>query len=57
MAAEALAGHVALLQEMGDPVPPPSTMDQLADDPHRSDAILLLIDLAPALLKPSGSMS
>lgn len=51
MAAEALAGHVALLQEMGDPVPAPSTMDQLADDPHRTDAILFLVDLDPALLK------
>src|SRR5579859_135530 len=51
MAAEALAGHVALLQEMGEPVPPPSTMDQLADDQHRADAILFLVDLDPALLK------
>lgn len=38
MAAEALAGHVALLQEMGEPGPVPSTMDRLADDPHRGDA-------------------
>ncbi|HMA48568.1 MAG TPA: type II toxin-antitoxin system HicB family antitoxin [Magnetospirillaceae bacterium] len=51
MAAEALAGHVALLQEMGEAVPAPSTMDQLANDPHRSDAILFLVDLDPALLK------
>ena len=51
MAAEALAGHVSVLQEMGQPVPTPSTIDQLADDPHRGDAILMLVDLDPSLLK------
>jgi predicted RNase H-like HicB family nuclease len=51
MAAEALAGHVALLQDMGQPVPAPSTMDQLALDPNRADAVLFLVDLDPSLLK------
>jgi predicted RNase H-like HicB family nuclease len=51
MAAEALAGHVAVLQEEKMPVPAPSTMDQLADDPHRGDAVLFLVDLDPELLK------
>jgi predicted RNase H-like HicB family nuclease len=51
MAAEALAGHVAVLQEMGELVPPASTLDQLAADPHRGDAVLLLVDLDPLLLK------
>ncbi|MBF0335883.1 MAG: type II toxin-antitoxin system HicB family antitoxin [Alphaproteobacteria bacterium] len=51
MAAEALAGHVTLLREMGEAVPAPSTLDQLADDPHRGDAVLFLIDLDPELLK------
>jgi predicted RNase H-like HicB family nuclease len=51
MAAEALAGHVAGLQEMGLPVPVPSTMDQLADDSNRDNAILFLVDLDPSLLK------
>lgn len=51
MAAEALAGHVAVLQDMGLPVPSPSTMDQLAEDPNRGDALLVLVDLDPGLLK------
>lgn len=51
MAAEALAGHVAVLQEEGEPVPPPSTLDALADDPHRGDAVLFLVELDPGLLK------
>lgn len=51
MAAEALAGHVSVLQELGQPVPPPSTLDQLAEDRDRGDAILLLVDLDPDLLK------
>ena len=51
MAAEALNFHVAALQEEKMPVPPPSTLDQLADDPHRGDAILLMIDLDPELAK------
>ncbi|MBI5120577.1 MAG: type II toxin-antitoxin system HicB family antitoxin [Rhodospirillales bacterium] len=51
MAVEALAGHVALLRQEGMPVADPSTLDQLADDPNRMDAVLLLVDLDPNLLK------
>jgi len=51
MAAEALAGHVAVLRDEGEPIPAPSTIDQLADDPNRGEAILLLVDLDPGLLK------
>lgn len=51
MAAEALAGHVAMLTDMGAPVPPPSSIDQIADDPDRGNAVLVLIDLDPDLLK------
>ncbi|OAN56876.1 type II toxin-antitoxin system HicB family antitoxin [Magnetospirillum moscoviense] len=51
MAAEALAGHVAFLTEDGLPVPPPSTLDALKDDPHRGDAVAILVDLDPNLLK------
>lgn len=51
MAAEALAGHVATLQELGQPVPGPSSLDQLAEDPHRGNAVMLLVDLDPSLLK------
>lgn len=46
-AVEALAGHVAALQEKGEPVPAPSTLDGLADDPNRQDAVLVLVDLDP----------
>jgi predicted RNase H-like HicB family nuclease len=51
MAGEALAGHVAVLLDMGQPVPPASTLDQLAQDPNRGDALLVMIDLDPDLLK------
>lgn len=51
MAAEALAGHVSVQQAEGLPVPAPSTMDQLASDPNRGDAVLFLVDLDPSLLK------
>ncbi len=51
MAAEALAGHVAGLSEDGDPVPPPSTLDQLVNDPHRGDAAMLLVELDTNLFK------
>jgi len=51
MAAEALAGHVAVLQEEKMPVPVPSTIDQLRNDPNRGDAVLFLVELNPDLLK------
>jgi predicted RNase H-like HicB family nuclease len=51
MAAEALAGHVSVLTEMGQTVPAPSSLDQLIDDPNRENAVLVLIDLDPDLLK------
>lgn len=51
MAAEALTGHVTVLEEMGDPVPSPSTMDDLVDDPNRGDAVLIMVDLDTSLMK------
>lgn len=51
MAAEALAGHIACLQEDGEPVPPSSTIDQLVADPHRADAVMVLVDVDADLLK------
>lgn len=51
MAAEALSVHVAGLIEDREPVPPPSSLDQLADDPHRGDAVLFLVELDPDLLR------
>ncbi len=50
MAAEALAGHVATLTDIGAPVPP-SSIDQITDDSNRGNAVLVLIDLDPDLLK------
>ena len=41
MASEALAAHVALLQEEGEPVPEPSTIDQLMDDPRNRSRFLV----------------
>jgi predicted RNase H-like HicB family nuclease len=51
MASEALAGHVAVLQDLGQPVPVPSTLEALRDDPDRGDAVVILVDLDPDLLK------
>ncbi len=51
MAAEALAGHLAMLEAEGEPVPAPSTLEDLKDDPNRGDAILVLVDLPPDFLK------
>ena len=52
MAAEALAGHVTALEAENLPVPPPSTLEALRNDPDRLDAVVLLVDLDPDLLKP-----
>lgn len=51
VAREALAGHVDVLQSQGMPVPPPSSMDALLDDPDRRDAVMLLVELDPHYLK------
>ena len=51
MAAEALAGHLAMLDSEGEPVPVPSTIEALKDDPHREGAVLVLVDLPADLLK------
>ena len=52
MAAEALAGHLAFLESEGHPIPAPSSMDAIADDPDRDGAILMLIELPADFLKP-----
>ncbi len=51
MAAEALAGHFAMLEAEGEPVPVPSTMEALKGDPDQADAVLILVDLPPDFLK------
>ncbi|HJO58666.1 MAG TPA: type II toxin-antitoxin system HicB family antitoxin [Nitrospinaceae bacterium] len=52
MAVEALAGHVAVLENIGKPVPAPSSIDELAEDPERGDAVMIMIDLDSELMKP-----
>jgi predicted RNase H-like HicB family nuclease len=51
MAAEALAGHIAILESDGEPMPVPSSMEALKDDLNRGDAVLILVDLVPDFLK------
>ncbi len=42
-APEALAFHIAGMLEDGETIPKPSTMDDLADDPGRENAIAFLV--------------
>lgn len=51
MAAEALAGHVAVMAADGEPVPMPSSMESLLSDPLREDAAMVLVPLDTDLLK------
>jgi predicted RNase H-like HicB family nuclease len=43
MAAEALALHISGMMEDGDPIPAPSGLDDLTDDPARKDAVAFLV--------------
>ena len=43
LAAEALTLHVAGMIEDGEPVPEPSTLDQLAEDPAMQGAVAFLV--------------
>jgi predicted RNase H-like HicB family nuclease len=47
MAAEALALHIAGMVEDGQEIPAPSTLDALADDPARKDAVSFLVHVKP----------
>ena len=51
MAAEALAGHLAILESEGEPLPVPSSMEALSNDPDCKGAVLILVDLLPGFLK------
>jgi len=46
MAAEALGLHVAGLVEDGNPVPTPSTLDEIMVDPDNRDAVVFLVEVA-----------
>jgi predicted RNase H-like HicB family nuclease len=52
-AAEALAGHLALMQADGDPIPAPRSFDELRRDrafqEHSADAIVTRVTLAASL--------
>lgn len=45
MAAEALALHIAGMREDGEPIPAPSTLDDLRTDPAIEDAVAFLVEL------------
>ena len=45
LAAEALAGHIAMLKESGQLVPAPSSMEALKDVPGRGNAEMILVEL------------
>jgi predicted RNase H-like HicB family nuclease len=45
MAREALRGHIALLREAGEPLPEPSTFDQVMSDPQFRDGTAFLVEL------------
>ena len=44
MAAEALTLHLAGMVEDGEALPEASTLDRLADDPNRKDAVAFLVE-------------
>jgi predicted RNase H-like HicB family nuclease len=52
MAQEALAAYIEMLNEQGKPVPRPSTLDELANDRGRKDAVVSFIELDETLFKP-----
>jgi predicted RNase H-like HicB family nuclease len=49
MAAEALALHISGIADDGDPIPEPSTLDALANDPDRKDAVAFLVRVEPEM--------
>ena len=50
MAEEALAFHVEGMLEDGDPIPEPSSLEMIMDDPDYSDGIPMLVPLRTAVL-------
>jgi len=51
MAEDALAGHLSVMAEYGDPIPPPRSLEALKDDPDRTDATVVLVRADPDLHK------
>ena len=52
MAEDALAGHLSVLADHGEPIPAPRPLDALLDDPERGDAVAVLVLADPDLHKP-----
>ena len=44
MAVEAISLHIAGMQEDGEPIPRPSTLDDLRNDPALKDAVAFLVE-------------
>jgi hypothetical protein len=45
VAAEALTGHIELMREVGEPVPDPSTLDEVMNNPNFQDGVAFLASL------------
>ena len=52
MAAEALAGHIALMIRDGDDIPAPSDLDTIMGDPDHADGVAILVPVALDGTKP-----
>ena len=46
MAEDALAGHLSVMADQGDPIPRPRSLKALSDDPNRGDATVVLVPVA-----------
>ncbi|MGE0226220.1 MAG: type II toxin-antitoxin system HicB family antitoxin [Acetobacteraceae bacterium] len=44
MAAEAIQLHIEGMIEDGEPIPSPSSLDEIMADPHHHDAVAVLVD-------------
>jgi predicted RNase H-like HicB family nuclease len=53
MAVEALDLHIRGMVEDGDPIPDPSTLDAVMDDPDNRDGVAVLVEVAT---KPARSV-
>jgi hypothetical protein len=45
MAAEALTGHIEVMHETGEPVPDPSTLDEVMRNPDFHDGVAFLVSV------------
>jgi predicted RNase H-like HicB family nuclease len=45
MAAEALTGHIEVMRDTGDPVPDPSTLDEVMSNPDFQDGVAFLVSV------------